>query len=179
MIRIMVFRVALLSQTESGEIAGTITDSNGAVVPDANITVLQIETGAKRTLTSSSDGNYSIPNLPIGTYRLDVTKTGFKATSISNLVVNVSNITRQEVILQTGAISEVVNVTADNIQIETQSGTVGEVVTGEQVRELPLNGRSFTQLTQLQPGVSPANNFDPKQKGLFGGIDFSVNGNSG
>ena len=145
LITIMVLPAALLSQTGSGQLAGTVTDSNGAVVPDATITVVQIETGAKRTLTSSTEGNYSFTDLPIGTYRLDVTKTGFKATSISNLVVNVSNITRQEVVLQTGAISEVVNITADNIQIETQSGTVGEVVTGEQVRELPLNGRSFTQ----------------------------------
>src|SRR5258708_2175312 len=180
LITIMVFPAALLAQTgTSGQIAGNVTDANGAVVPAATITVVQIETGAKRTLTSSTEGNYSIHNLPIGTYRLSVTKTGFKETSVSNLVVNVANITRQDVILQAGAISEVVNITADNIQIESQSGTVGEVVSGEQVRELPLNGRSFTQLTQLQPGVSAANNFDPKQKGLFGGIDFSVNGNSG
>lgn len=176
----MLFPAALLSQTgTSGQITGTVTDSNGAVVPDATITVVQRETGTKRTLTSNTDGNFSIANLAIGTYRLAVSKTGFKETSVSNVVVNVSNTTRQDVVLQTGAISEVVNITADNIQIETQSGTVGEIVTGEQVRELPLNGRSFTQLTQLQPGVSAANNFDSKQKGLFGGVDFSVNGNSG
>jgi len=89
LITIMVLPAALFSQTGSGQIAGAVTDSNGAVVPEANITVIQIETGAKRTLTSSSDGNYSIPNLPIGTYRLQITKTGFKETSISNLVVNV------------------------------------------------------------------------------------------
>ena len=176
----MVFPAALLAQTgTSGQIAGTVTDSNGAVVPDASITVVQIETGAKRTVTSNSDGNYSVANLAIGTYKIAITKTGFKETSITNVVVNVSNTTRQDVTLQTGAVSEVVNITADSIQIETQSGAVGEVVTGEQVRELPLNGRSFTQLTQLQPGVSAANNFDSKQKGLFGGVDFSVNGNSG
>ncbi len=163
----------------SGQIAGSVVDQNGAVVPDATITALHLETGAKRTLMTSADGNYSIVNLAIGTYRLTITKTGFKETSVSNVVVNVANVTRQDVTLETGAVSEVVNITADSIQIETQSGTVGEVVSGEQVRELPLNGRSFTQLTQLQPGVSAANNFDSKQKGLFGGVDFSVNGNSG
>src|SRR5207302_8087309 len=127
---------------------------NGAVVPDATVTVIHVGTGAKRTLTSSTEGNYSIADLPIGTYRLSVTKTGFKETTISNVVVNVSSITRQDVAMQTGAISEVVNITADNIQIETETGAIGEVVNGQQVRELPLNGRSFVQLTQLQPGVS-------------------------
>ncbi|HRH46204.1 MAG TPA: carboxypeptidase regulatory-like domain-containing protein, partial [Pyrinomonadaceae bacterium] len=180
LIGLLLFPVALSAQTgSSGQITGTVTDQNGAIVPDATITVTQVDTGSKRTVTTNADGNYAIANLPIGIYRLAITKTGFKETSISNVVVNVSNTTRQDISLQTGAINEVVNVTADNIQIETQSGTVGEVVSGEQVRELPLNGRSFVQLTQLQPGVAAANNFDSKSKGLFGGVDFSVNGNSG
>ena len=174
------FSGAALAQTgTSGQITGTIADPNGAVVPDATVTLTLLETGSKRTVTTNSDGNYSIANLGIGTYRLTVTKTGFKETSVSNVVVNVSSTTRQDVTLAAGAISEVVNITADSVQIETQTGAVGEIVTGEQVRELPLNGRSFVQLTQLQPGVSAANNFDSKQKGLFGGVDFSVNGNSG
>lgn len=175
----LLFSIETFAQTgTTGQITGNVTDQNGAVVPDATITLTQVETSAKRTLTTNSDGNYSASNIAIGIYRLSVTKTGFKETSVSNVVVNVSNVTRLDVTLQTGAINEVVNVTADNVQIETQSGAVGEVVSGEQVRELPLNGRSFVQLTQLQPGVSAANNFDSKSKGLFGGVDFSVNGNS-
>lgn len=180
MITMLMFPVANSAQTgSSGQITGNVTDVNGAIVPGATVTVTQIETGAKRTITTNNDGNYSIANVEIGTYRLSVSKTGFKETSVSNVVVNVSNTTRQDIVLQAGAVSEVVNITADNVQIETQTGAVGEIVSGEQVRELPLNGRSFVQLTQLQPGVSAANNFDPKQKGLFGGVDFSVNGNSG
>lgn len=180
LITMLMFPVANSAQTgSSGQITGNVTDVNGAIVPGATVTVTQIETGAKRTITTNNDGNYSIANVEIGTYRLSVSKTGFKETSVSNVVVNVSNTTRQDIVLQAGAVSEVVNITADNVQIETQTGAVGEIVSGEQVRELPLNGRSFVQLTQLQPGVSAANNFDPKQKGLFGGVDFSVNGNSG
>ena len=176
---LFLFSTVISAQTgTSGQITGTVMDQNGAVVPDATITITQIETGTKRTVVTNADGNYSLANLAIGTYRLAITKTGFKETSVSNVVVNVSSTTRQDIKLQTGAVNEVVNITADNIQIETQSGTVGEVVSGEQVRELPLNGRSFVQLTQLQPGVSAANNFDSKSKGLFGGVDFSVNGNS-
>jgi len=71
-----------------------------------------------------------------------------------------------------------VTIQGSDIQVETQTGAVGEVITGQQVRELPLNGRSFVQLTQLVPGVAPQNNFDSKNKGLFAGVDFSVNGNS-
>ncbi|HEY8562392.1 MAG TPA: carboxypeptidase regulatory-like domain-containing protein [Pyrinomonadaceae bacterium] len=176
---LFLFPLGISAQTgTTGQLTGNVTDQNGAVVPDATITVTQLETGIKRTITTSSDGNYTIANLAIGTYTVAVTKQGFKETSVSNVVVNVSNITRQDVVLETGLSTEVVNVTAENVQVETQTGTVGEVVSGEQVRELPLNGRSFVQLTQLQPGVSAQNNFDSKSKGLFGGVDFSVNGNS-
>ena len=177
---LFLFPAAISAQTgTTGQIAGSITDQSGAVIPGASITITQVETGAKRTVVSTDDGNYRALNLAIGVYSVVITKAGYKETSVSNVVVNVDNITRQDVSLQTGGVSEVVNITADAIQIETQTGTVGEVVSGEQVRELPLNGRSFTQLTQLQPGVSAANNFDSKSKGLFGGVDFSVNGNSG
>lgn len=180
LITMMFFPFALSAQTgTSGQITGNVADQNGAVITGAMISLVQVETGAKRTSMSNEDGNYSISNLAIGTYRISVTKDGFKETSISNVVINVSNVTRQDIFMEAGAVTEVVNITADAVQIESQSGTVGEIITGEQVRELPLNGRSFTQLTQLQPGVSSANNFDSKQKGLFGGVDFSVNGNSG
>jgi hypothetical protein len=176
---LLMFPVGIAAQTgTSGQLTGNVTDQNGAVVPDATVTVTQIETGATRTVTTSSDGNYALASLGIGTYKVVVTKQGFKETSITNVVVNVANITRQDVVLQTGLTTEVVNITAENVQVETQTGAVGEVISGEQVRELPLNGRSFVQLTQLQPGVSGQDNLDPKQKGLFGGVDFSVNGNS-
>src|SRR5215203_6407465 len=176
---LFLFPFGISAQTgTSGQLTGNVTDPNGAVVPDATVTATQAETGAKRTIVTNSDGNYTFPNLSIGTYQVVVTKQGFKETSIANVVVNVSNITRQDVVLQTGLGTEVVNITAENIQVETQTGTVGEVVSGEQVRELPLNGRSFVQLTQLQPGVSGQDSLDSKQKGLFGGVDFSVNGNS-
>ncbi len=180
LVALFLFPVAISAQTgTSGQISGSVTDSNGALVPDATITVTKVDTGEKRTVTTTDEGNYVIANLAIGVYKLTVTKSGFKETTVSDISVNVSNTTRQDIALQAGVVGDVVNITADSVQIESQTGTVGEIVSGEQVRELPLNGRSFTQLTQLQPGVSAANNFDSKQKGLFGGVDFSVNGNSG
>lgn len=180
---VFVFILSLLgvvsAQTgTTGQITGSVTDQSGAVVPSATITVTKIDTGEKRTVMTSDEGNYSIPNLAVGIYNVSVTKDGFKETSVNNLTVNVANVTRQNIALEIGQVSEIVQITADAVQVQTESGTVGEIVSGEQVRELPLNGRSFVQLTQLQPGVSASNSLDSKQKGLFGGIDFSVNGNS-
>jgi len=168
-----------VAQKTNGQITGTVTDQNGGAVSGATITVRQPSTGQQRVVQTTSNGNYSVADLPAGTYTISVTRDGFKETIVNNVVVNTSSITAQNVILEVGEVSATVNITADVIQIETQTGTVGEVVSGEQVRELPLNGRSFVQLTQLQPGVAAANNFDSKSKGLFGGVDFSVNGNSG
>jgi Carboxypeptidase regulatory-like domain/TonB-dependent Receptor Plug Domain len=177
---LFLFPAGLLAQTgTTGQISGNVTDQAGAGIPGATVTATSNATGAKRMAQTSADGNYSIVNVEIGVYKLSVSGAGFKATTVSNVTVNVSNTTRQDVSLQPGGITETVNVEADAVQVETQTGVVGEIVTGDQVRELPLNGRSFTQLTQLQPGVSAANNFDSKNKGLFGGVDFSVNGNSG
>lgn len=170
--------IPVSAQKTSGQITGTVVDASGAALPDTTITITQVGTGTQRTVTTSSEGNYTVADLPIGTYRVSVKKTGFKESVVDNVVVNVASVTRQDVSLQVGEVGEVVTISADAIQVETQTGTIGEVVNGEQVRELPLNGRSFVQLTQLQPGVAPQNNFDSKNKGLFAGVDFSVNGNS-
>jgi len=175
---LLLFSLSAPAQKTSGQINGTVLDPQGAAVPDATVTATQVGTGFVRTITTTSDGNYSLPDLPIGTYRLTVTKQGFKETVAESVVVNVSTVTRQDFSLTIGAVGEVVTIQADEIQVETETGAVGEVINGQQVRELPLNGRSFVQLTQLVPGVSPQNNFDSKNKGLFAGVDFSVNGNS-
>src|SRR5215213_6266834 len=166
------------AQKSSGQISGNVTDPGGAVLPDATVTVTQVGTGLQRTVTTNDDGNYTITDLPVGIYRVSVTKTGFKETFAENVTINVATTTRQDFSLQVGQVGETVTVQSSDVQVETQTGAIGEVVNGQQVRELPLNGRSFVQLTQLQPGVSPQNNFDSKNKGLFSGVDFSVNGNS-
>lgn len=167
-----------LAQKSSGQISGNIVDPSGAALAETTITAVQVGTGLERTTVTSADGNYTISDLPIGIYRVSATHGGFKAAVVENVIVNVSSSTRQDLTLQVGSIDQQVTITADALQVETQTGAIGEVVTGQQVRELPLNGRSFVQLTQLQPGVSAANNFDSKNKGLFSGVDFSVNGNS-
>lgn len=176
---LVIMASAVIAQKTTGQITGSVTDQAGAAIAGAAVTAKQPGIGLTRTVITTANGNYSIPDLPVGNYTVSVSQQGFKEVVVSGVVVNVASVTNQKVVLEIGELSAVVNITADVIQIETQTGAVGEVVSGEQVRELPLNGRSFVQLTQLQPGVSAANNFDSKSKGLFGGVDFSVNGNSG
>ena len=174
----LLLAIPTFGQRTSGQISGSVVDPNGEAVPEATVTAVQVGTNVERTITTSSDGLYTITDLAIGTYRLTVTKSGFKSAITQNVTVNVATTTRQDTTLEIGSIDQVVTISADAIQVETQTGAIGEIITGQQVRELPLNGRSFVQLTQLQPGVAPQNNFDSKNKGLFSGVDFSVNGNS-
>ncbi|HYE13329.1 MAG TPA: carboxypeptidase regulatory-like domain-containing protein [Pyrinomonadaceae bacterium] len=166
------------AQKSSGQITGSVVDPNGAALPDTAIVVTQVGTNLRREVNTNQDGIYSVPDLPSGTYRITATKTGFKEAIVENLTVNVATTTRQDLTMEVGQVGETVNIVASDVQIQQETGALGDVVTGEQVRELPLNGRSFVQLTQLQPGVSPAANFDSKNKGLFSGVDFSVNGNT-
>src|SRR5688572_12922761 len=83
---LFLFPTGIAAQTTSGQLTGNVTDSNGSVVPDATVTVTQIETGAKRNVNTNDDGNYAFPNLGIGTYRVVITKQGFKETSVANVV---------------------------------------------------------------------------------------------
>ena len=160
----LLLAIPTLGQRTSGQISGSVVDQNGAVVPEATVTAVQVGTNVERTVTTSNDGLYTITDLVIGTYRLTVTRSGFKSSITENIVVNVATTTRQDTTLEVGSVDQQVTVSADAIQVETQTGAIGEVINGEQVRELPLNGRSFVQLTQLQPGVAPQNNFASTNK---------------
>lgn len=168
----------LSAQKFTGTITGIVTDPSGAVVAGAEVTVTNPATGAVRTVKTSDHGEYSFPELPASNYDLTVTAANFKEHVTKAIELNVSSITTVNVVMALGGATEQVVVEANAVQVETATGTVGNVVEGNEVRELPLNGRSFAQLTQLMPGVSPASNFDSKHKGLEAGVDFSVNGNN-
>lgn len=166
-----------LAQKSSGGVTGQATDATGAAVPNAAVTLVNKSTGFTRTAQTNGQGEYTFDDVPVGTYEVDVTAGSFQKQAIQGVIVNVASTARADVHLTNGNTTEVVTVEANAIQVQTDSGSLGTVVDGTQVRELPLNGRSFVQLTQLVPGVSGANNFDSKNKGLQGGVDFSVNGN--
>jgi hypothetical protein len=168
----------LQAQKTSGTITGIVTDPSGAVVANASVTVINTATGLTRTTSTDTQGVYAVPELEPGTYNVTVKVANFKQAVVNAVELHVASTTTANVKLEVGGASERVEVNANVIQVQTDSAALGDVIDNSQVRELPLNGRSFVQLTQLAPGVSGANNFDSKNKGLQGGVDFSVNGNA-
>jgi len=168
----------LFAQKTTGNLRGVVTDPSGAVVANVPVVVTNVSTGQERTVTTNTQGEYTAPELIAGVYKVTVKAPNFKEAVSNNVEVHTSSTEVLNVQLQVGSTSEQVTVAASEIQVQTDNAGLGEVVTGEQVRELPLNGRSFVQLTQLQPGVSAANSYDSSNKGLLSGVDFAVNGNS-
>jgi len=166
------------AQKVTGTIRGTVTDPSGAVVSGADVTVTDPANGDSRSVKSNGQGDYVFSDLPASTYDLTVKGTGFKEYVSHGVQLFVSSTATMNVQMTMGGATEQVVVESNSVQVETSSGAVGNVIEGNEVRELPLNGRSFAQLTQLMPGVSPASNFDSKHKGLEAGVDFSVNGNN-
>ena len=133
--------------------------------------------GVSLSATTSDLGTYSVVQLQVGSYQVHVKQTGFKEFIAKGVEVHVSTVTELNAKLELGAATEMVTVEASDVQVQTTSAAVGEVVEGTQVRELPLNGENFMGLVTLSPGVSTANSFNGRDKGLTGGADFSVNGN--
>src|SRR6185369_15234204 len=122
------------------------------------------------------DGVYSFSQLPLGTYKVETSRTGFKQSVKTDVVLHVADVLRADIVLQPGAADQSITVEADQVQLQTEGGDLSGLVTGQQVRELPLNGRVFVQLTQLMPGVSTADSFSPSAKGLVAGVDMSISG---
>ena len=139
----------------TGSISGLVRDPSGAVIPGATVSVLNVQTGIARTAVTNSSGFYSFPDLPIGAYNLLVTQQGFKAFQQTGLLINANSALTADVELVVGAESQQVVVSTEVAQVETESSQMGEVIEGEKMTAVPLNGRAFTDLLALQPGVSP------------------------
>ncbi len=145
----------LQAQQTSGSVVGTVTDNTGAVVSGATVTLTDVDTGDHRTATTNSNGDYQFVNLIPGNYKVDIENTGFKRFIRTNVVVQVQGSTRVDAALELGNVSETVQVTSQAPLLETQQATVGQVVAGRAVTELPLNGRNVFNLLALAPGVVP------------------------
>jgi hypothetical protein len=169
--------VALHAQAYYGSIVGNVTDSQGAAVVGAKVVATANATDVKSQTTTSGLGAFSLAQLAVGTYTVNISAPGFKVFVANGVEVHVSTNTSLNATLALGAVNEKVTVQADEVQVETTSAQVGEVITGSQVRELPLNSENFVALTMLSPGVNAAAGFDGVGKGLEGGVNFSVNGN--
>jgi hypothetical protein len=133
----------------SGQIQGTISDPSGSVVAGATVEAVQAESGLHRTVTSSTDGGYSLPNLPVGPYQLSVSGTGFSAYRQSGIVIQVGNDLRIDVKLQVGAVTQTVEVTSGASLVQTEDQSVSQVIDRHTIVDMPLNGRQATQLILL------------------------------
>jgi len=169
---------AYAQSTTGGNISGTVRDPSGAIVPNAEVTIKEENTGFTRVVNTGSDGIYSAQSLPVGRYTVSTAPQGFKTTVASNLELNVSQNLVVNLTVEVGQVSETVTVTTDAATVETRSGNVSSLISEKQVTELPLNGRNYAQLALMVPGVSPANNFAARGTGLNAGVDMSVNGNA-
>jgi hypothetical protein len=137
-------------------IRGTVVDPSGAFVPDAKLTATNIATGLSYSATSSKDGLFAFLQLPIGDYSVKVEKSGFKTFTEGHIHLDLDQIFNLRATMELGVVSDTVTVEANSAQVETTSMQLGATVTGSQIDQLPLNGRNWTQLMQLQPGVQGA-----------------------
>ena len=161
---------------QEATIVGTVTDPSGAAVANAAVTITNNDTGVARNLPTNSDGQYVAPDLHIGRYTVRVTAAGFKAAEQTNLVLAVGDRTRVDFKLQVGSAQEQVTVEANAIAVQTDSGEVSNVITGQQITQLATNGRSLYELFALAPGAvslqSSRIGFTP----VSGDSNVSING---
>lgn len=162
---------------QTGNIQGTVTDPSGAVVVGSKVVITSNETGQAQTLATSSSGTYSSGPLSPGTYKVRVEARGFSTTEME-VVVKVGNVTAGNVQLVVGAEQEVVQVEATANRVNTEQAAVQGVISGTEMQQLPLNGRSFLDAAQLEPGVQiqDGSNFDPTKIGFAA---ISVGGRQG
>ena len=138
-----------------GRISGTVQDSSGALVPRATVSISNADTGVREVLTTDDNGVYSFLDVPAGRYDLEVNASGFRPYERHGIAVDADAALLIDAVLQVGAKNETVTVDAAAAHVETASSELGEVISGEQMTAVPLNGRSFTDLLALQPGVAP------------------------
>ncbi|MGB8030741.1 MAG: carboxypeptidase regulatory-like domain-containing protein [Terracidiphilus sp.] len=139
----------------TGSISGTVKDPSGRVVPSAYVTAREVNTGTSNQTRSDASGYYTLPVLPVGRYELDVRATGFETYERKDVVLDTDAALTIDCQLKVGAISQTVSVTDNALHVETVSTQSGEVIDGRQMAAVPLDGRSFTDLLGLQPGVVP------------------------
>ena len=148
-----VLSVAGFAQT-AGQITGQVTDSSDAIVVGATVTVTNSQTNVARTTTTNSAGDYTFPAIPPGVYNVKAEMPGFKGEVRDGMELQVEQIARIDFHLQVGAVADTVEVTGGAPLLTTESATVGTVIDNDRIVNLPLNGRSFTQLIALSPNVS-------------------------
>jgi len=148
------FGTLVFGQSTNATVSGVIRDAQRAAIPRATVTASQTQTGLSREIQAGENGYYSIPNLPIGEYRVTATSAGFKTSVIPSLVLQINQKAELDFDLEVGGVNEQISVSGDAAQLTTESSSIGTVVENRSIQSLALNGRQFWQLVALVPGAS-------------------------
>src|SRR5579863_2414059 len=151
-----------------GSISGTITDQSGAVIPDTTVSALNLDTTVIQTTKTNTNGFYNFTALPVGRYEIEILRDGFKPYKRTGLVIDLNSQLRADVSLSMGGQSEEVVVSDTAVHVETESSQMGQVVAGTEIVTVALNGRSFTDLMSLQPGIVPMSTQTPDSVAMAG-----------
>jgi len=170
---LMVCNMGAMAQETTATITGQVTDTSGAVVPNAEIALTNVKTLETRSVKAGEDGYYSLPFILPGVYDLSIKAQGFKEYQNKTIELFVNDKKTINVTLEAGAISEVVTVTSEAPIIQS-TPTVGDVIENQRVVELPLNNRNFVQLVTLVPGV--IDGAEAEDTGLTATVNISING---
>jgi len=174
---LLMLSAAFLHAQDTASLTGTVRDTTGAAVANAQVVVTNLEHGINRTTVTNSAGEYVVPALPApGSYDVTVTAEGFKKFAAKGVVLDVAQKSRVDVTLQVGTSSTEVTVEGTSVaQVETESSETGDTISGKEVTQLELNGRDFTSLVALSPGVTNQSGADEGEPGAST-VAFSING---
>ena len=164
---------------QEATVIGTVRDQTQAVTPGVAITAVNVNTALTRDVLTNDAGNYTVPNLPVGTYRITAELPGFSTQVAENIKLDVQQTVRIDFQLQVGQVTQEVTVTGIGEQLQTDDAQVSTVIENKQIIDLPLNGRNFTQLNLLVAGVvesTPGAEVQTFLDGRGAGVGFSVHG---
>lgn len=165
--------------TVSGTISGTVTDPTGAVIPGVEVTISNQDTGVSRVVLTDDQGFYTAPNVPVGTYTVSAAMPGFKPAAVKDVKVDVRANRVINLVLEVGELTEEITVeSASMAQVELRSAEVSSLITSEMISELPMNGRSFVQLSLLVPSASISQGASVSSTGLLSSVDISFSGSA-
>jgi Carboxypeptidase regulatory-like domain len=176
---VLVFSLVVIGQTNRGGITGTVTDSNGAIVPGAKVTITNVGTNQSTTVTASNSGGFSVSSLDPVLYNVLVEAPNFKKAFIENVKVNTATVATVNVVIEPGSFDESVTIQADAQMVNADSGTLSQTITERQLRDLPLNNRSVLDLAVTMPNVSGDAGSEDIDAGFSNpspGFNLSVNG---
>jgi hypothetical protein len=146
---------AIYGQQATASINGIVRDASGAVIPGATVRLTNVQTGAQRVTQTNGTGTYVLLDILPGRYNLEVSKTGFVTASQSEFTLDVGQATTFDFVLKVGSVAQTIAVHATGALLQTSTSTLGTTISTTPMNDLPLNGRNFTELLTLTPGVSP------------------------